>query len=61
MTTNVSSILKIGLIGVINRRYNTNYNVNDIEIIKFTKNSIAIFTNDEQWFSMKIDMLESIE
>ena len=61
MTIQVSSILRIGLIGIINKKNNTNYNINDIKTIRFTKNSITVFTNDEKWFLMKIDMLENIE
>lgn len=61
MTIQVSTILKIGLIGIINRDNNTNYNVSDIETIRFTKNGVTIFTNDDKWFLLKCDILENIE
>lgn len=37
------------------------YRINDIETIRFTKNGITIFTNDDKWFLLKCDILENIE
>lgn len=61
MTTTISQILRMNLIDIINKNYNSNYNIDNISTIKFTLHMISIWMTDESRFDIKYNIMNSIE